>query len=451
MKMSEKQMRKLLLIGIGVIAALLVITVVITTLLKGIGSAQTPSDSQKDNADVVLITGVIYTMNDDLENVGVYSADDQTVRQFDLEGLRLTDRHGNELEYKSLQIGQIVDVRFDKTDEKEIAPRAFGLSEKASELTNVTDAYIFEKLSKLTIGEAEGEFYYDDHVICTYNGDAANLRDLTEQYVFNMNYVGNHIYTINVTQAVGEVEIVGAEQYPDTKLTIKPKYGPKQEIMITDAKPAPIRLTEGFSAYSVESKDGKKLILSGTFFVEAGHKQELILTAKNEEKGLLVVQLLPPGTEADFIIKNKETGEEADVEQPLDYGIYVLTVRDPDFEETTQELRLSQPYFEAQVTPKRTKTALIVRTTVDAAIYVDGEYVGDADAYTPISASVSLAKHTVAANPYNGDEQRISVDLTHKNVPSVVVVFSDLQPTEPETSAPEESGQNSDDSQEAVG
>ena len=368
---TSRVLRNILIVGIALVAVVIVVFLLISSALFG------NRDSNSSRADISSIdevftgksvTGVITALDAENERATVYTADSSEEIVFDLAGVELvTDEYGNQIGFNSLAVGQVVDVSYQEGSANRV--ERFRLS---SAVTEIQNAYGIEINAGNQQIRYNGQTYnYDDHLVCTYGGEALNPEEITEQYVMNLLVVNQHVYSISVMQAVGTVTLTNMEAYVDAKITFTPTYGDPMEVDIVESM-KPIVLTEGFNRYTVE-KDGST-VASGTLFVEAGIRQELRLPEISEETAVVDVNVVPEGVRATVTLDGEE---QEDTTFTATYGEHELVISAEGYETVTQTIDVSQPYMQVTVELRSTMVTVSVTASMSGvAIYCDGEYMG---------------------------------------------------------------------------
>ena len=368
---TSRVLRNILIVGIALVAVVIVVFLLISSALFGNRDSNS-SRSDISSTDEVLtgksITGVITALDAENERATVYTADSAEEIVFDLAGVELvTDEYGNQIGFTSLTVGQVVDVSYQEGSSNRV--ERFRLS---SGVTEIQNAYGIEISAGNQQIRYNGQTYdYDDHLVCTYGGEALKPEEITEQYVMNLLVVNQHVYSISVMQAVGTVTLTNMEAYVDAKITFTPTYGDPVEVDIVESM-KPIVLTEGFNRYTVE-KDGST-IASGTLFVEAGIRQELHLPEISEETAVVDVNVVPEGVRATVTLDGEE---QEDTTFTATYGEHELVISAEGYETVTQTIDVSQPYMQVTVELRSTMVTVSVTASMSGvAIYCDGEYMG---------------------------------------------------------------------------
>ena len=368
---TSRVLRNILIVGIALVAVVIVVFLLISSALFG-NQDSNSSRSDISSTDEVLtgksITGVITALDAENERATVYTADSAEEIVFDLAGVELvTDEYGNQIGFTSLTVGQVVDVSYQEGSSNRV--ERFRLS---SGVTEIQNAYGIEISAGNQQIRYNGQTYdYDDHLVCTYGGEALKPEEITEQYVMNLLVVNQHVYSISVMQAVGTVTLTNMEAYVDAKITFTPTYGDPVEVDIVESM-KPIVLTEGFNRYTVE-KDGST-IASGTLFVEAGIRQELHLPEISEETAVVDVNVVPEGVRATVTLDGEE---QEDTTFTATYGEHELVISAEGYETVTQTIDVSQPYMQVTVELRSTMVTVSVTASMSGvAIYCDGEYMG---------------------------------------------------------------------------
>lgn len=273
------------------------------------------------------------------------------------------------------------------------------------------------------------------------------MKKISGNTTYDATVVGEHIYTIYVTYAIGTLVLQNLEEYAGGMMTLQPAVGEKIEKLITPNM-EPIELQEG--SVEIQIKMDDEVVYTGKIFISAGKENTLKLTNMEDKKGK-VVFVSNASTRAVVEIDGKEYAENDEIE--LEYGDYTAHVSAPGYDPVDQNFTVSQPYQQVNIEFRENTTQVTVSTNLwGVSLYVDGVYQGELED-SSITCRLSPGTYTITCTRTGYHDKSTTITIT-EGMEDQFLYFSGFVPienNEPSTSQPEppaessETGESSDE------
>ncbi|MDD3240672.1 MAG: PEGA domain-containing protein [Lachnospira sp.] len=189
------------------------------TLIPGSSITPAPSKSVTEkatnNANEIALTGVLTYLNtSDLKMhfIDITSGTEYEVRYTG--GSDIQSAYGKIKAASTMKVGEIYDVTCDKTGK---AIKIYG-SKNAWEKTGITGLTFDESSRKITIGATD--YSYDSYAVIMSAAEKISIAQIVSQDEVTLRGIDNKVYSINVDNGHGYIELTGIDSFVDGYLKI---------------------------------------------------------------------------------------------------------------------------------------------------------------------------------------------------------------------------------------
>jgi len=337
----------------------------------------------------------------DFSNSTITLLNHNTSREYTLDFsqiLQIKDRHNQNISMQQVQVGDIVDVCFQKSTKLLIS---LVQSPSGFIYENVTDYDIDRDRMEISFGG--NRFSLDKKMVIREEGEKLNLEEINDEDVIRVSGVGQDVYCIFITQGHGYLKLTGAEYFYGGWISVG-----KQVMRIT--KDMILTVPVGSHTVSVrnEGHGGQKEVK-----IYSGEETVLnVEDLKGEEikTGKIVFTTTP--FDATILIDGKIINRDEPLE--LEYGVHSMIVEASGYESLSQYIKIGQESatLDIQLEPSESTSepeaeevlpepgevdvdtgVYYIRVTapVGAEVYLDGVYIGVA----PTSVEKKEGKHVI--------------------------------------------------------
>lgn len=384
------------------------------------------------------VTGVLLSVDYEHEIVSLYSAQTGKEHTFSLAKAEImTDERGETVKINAFYPGQLVDVTW--RDTEDVLVERFRISASSREIRNTGSVQVDPHRTML---RCDGKDYrYDQHLICTYDGEAYPVEKITEQCVVNLAVTEDHVYTITVVQTVGKVKVDGFCDYEGLEIIFTPKVGPQVTYRSEEASSETMLLTEGFNTYEI--RRAGEVVGGGTLFVSSGSVQKLSMPADLANAGMLDIAVIPSDVNAQVYVDGLLASPGG---ISLEYGRHDVLVNANGYDTYRETVVVDSPYQQMYVELKFSAVRVTVNTSQDNVdIYCAGQYIGRCGSKSTLEFMLNPGRYDLTLKCPGYYDIPYSLDLSSPSAPVIHLVFSQFVSTAPpaqESSSPGDSHQN---------
>ncbi len=428
----RKLVRNLVLIAIGVLAAVALIVFAVFQHIrygrKSGGSSSNGEISQiseeTEEYDGQELFGVIEAVNVEAGDVTVYSAETGESSVFNLNRAdNITDQYGEEIAVSSLHRGQVVNVQYNAADDQ------VSLFRITSRVTKLSDAF-GAVISGDRMSVAGGSYSLDDHLICMYQGEEFDVSELGEDHVFTAMILDGHIYTIYVTHSTGKLRLENYDEYIGGTMTLTSVTGVKSDPIEITANMNAVDAIEGMNTVTITLDSATAY--SGKIFIVGEEVRTLKLPESAKRTGS--VKLVANPESATIVIDGQYYAAGETIE--LEYGQHTLQASAYGYTDLEKTITVTQPYQRMLITLTNSTTNVSISSALsNSAVYIDGTYQGTA----PLNVSLEPGTYTVTLVTPGYYDASMSVTINSGDLEKVLY-FSEFLPVE-ESSESESSSQ----------
>ena len=429
---KEESSKKPLIIGIicGVIVLVLV-TIIIWAFNRGTGKE--PVNMSSAITEQKTATGVITGIDSVNQTILVYDA--QSGKEISLDVKQAASQ------LTGLAVGDVVDVEYDAGSRNEV----FKLSKSQSALT-LND--VKNAVPNGSIININGHTYdIDDKLVCLYQGQAFDMKMISENTTYNAVALNDHIYTIVITYATGTLKIENLSKYVNATMILTPATGDRIEMLITGDMD-PIDIQEG--SVEILIKNEKETLYTGKTFISAGKENTLKLPSVKDQKGKVVFNS-NVDVEMTILVNGQEYNDSDEIE--LAYGEYTGIFTASGYEDVEMKFKISQPYQQIHVEFEENTTLVTISTSLwGVSLYVDGVYQGELEGNS-ISVRLAPGAHSVTCTRTGYYDQHQSIMILEGMDDQMLYFsgFEEIEEEEPSKSTGESSTTNIESSTEDSG
>ena len=438
-KKLKRLIRNLSIIAVSTLVVVCLIVLAVFNHLRNAQKNNKQSASQNSSVpkeaeeiyEGAEVIGVIEQIDAMSGKVTVYSDLTESETIFDLSRAEsITDQYGTEISVGNLHRGQVVDVKFNAANGK---IELFRLTSQASQLTNAYGAIISDNV--LTVSGAA--YSIDDHLICLYQGEDFDIRNLTAQQVFTATILDSHIYTIYVTYNTGQLKLNNIGGYVGGLLTVTSATGAKSVSQEVTSIMGPVDVLEGLNTVTI-TKNGLTLYTAKVFIV-GGEIRTLNLPASSERTGAVKLVADPDSAAITIDGYTYVAGETIE----LAYGEHQLTATAYGYTDYSKTITVGQPYQRVLIQMVNSTTSVSITSAVSgSAVYINGSYQGVA----PLRVNLYPGTYRITLITPGYYDVSMNVTVTGGTLEQVVY-FSEFY-REREESSEEESSSESESSSE---
>ncbi len=306
-----------LLLGLGVLSAILLATMFIT----GEESGRTRGSNggrEKETQEATTaplgneVLGVITKLNRDVQEITIYDIEnEESIILSYSGGTNVIDKYGQAISISQLSIGTMVEAVYPK---KEAKLSDLKISTKAWEYVGVSNLGIDR--SKRVMKIASNKYKYTEDLFILNGMEVISVLELAEMDELTVRGYEETIWSITVTRGHGTVKLVDYEGFLGDNITIG--YESMQQI----AKDMVIKVREGNFNLTVENAD-----YTATKNITVIRDQETVVSLGDlgpdaTKQGLVTFEITPFG--ADLFVDGKLTSYAVALE--LSYGEHDIVV-----------------------------------------------------------------------------------------------------------------------------
>ena len=442
---NKKLKRLIRNLSIIALSTMVVVFLIVLAVFSRLRSAQKSNKQQassnssavpKEAEDIyegAEVIGVIEQIDARSGKVTVYSDLTESETVFDLSRAEsITDQYGTEISASNLHRGQVVDVKFNAVNGKIELLR---LTAQVSQLTNAYGAIINDNV--LTVSGAA--YSIDDHLVCLYQGEDFDIRNLTAQQVFTAMILDSHIYTIYVTYNTGQLKLNNIGGYVGGLLTVTSATGAKSVSQEVTSIMGPVDVLEGLNTVTI-TKNGLTIYTAKVFIV-GGEIRTLNLPASSERTGAVKLVAEPESATITIDGYTYVAGETIE----LAYGEHQLTATAYGYTDYEKTITVGQPYQRVLIQMVNSTTSVSITSAVSgSAVYINGSYQGVA----PLRVSLYPGTYRITLITPGYYDVTMNVTVTGGTLEQVVY-FSEFYREKEESSEEESSSESSESSSES--
>lgn len=414
---EEEKSKKPLIIGIICGILVLVLVAVIVWAFNRGGNREPVGINSSVSVQQKMMTGVI---------TGIDSKN-QTVLVYDAKSGRETSLNAKEAAQllTGLTVGDVVEAEYDDTNGN-------ALLKLTKSQSTLTLKEVKNAVPNGSIIDINGHTYFiDNKLVCLYQGQAFDMKMISENTIYNAVALNDHIYTIVVTYATGTVKFENLDQYVNANIELTSAMGDKIELLIT-GNMKPVDIQEG--SVEIQIKNDKETLYTGKIFVSAGKENVVKLPSIKDQKGKVVFN--SNIDEKMTILVNGQEYKGSD-EVELAYGEYTGIFTAEGYQDVELKFKVSQPYQQISVSFEENTTLVTISASIwGVSLYVDGVYQGELEDNS-ISVRLAPGAHSVTCTRTGYYDQHQSVMIL-EGMDDQMLYFSGFQPIEEETSTPVE-------------
>lgn len=369
----------------------------------------------------------------DFENSKITLLNHNTAKEYTLDFsqiMQIKDKHNQNISMGQVQVGDIVDVCFQKSTKLLIA-----LNKSTSEFIyeNVVDYDIDRDRMEISFGG--NKLSLDKRMVIRENGDKLKLEDINDNDVLRVSGVGQDVYCIFITQGHGYLRLSGAEYFYGGWISVG-----KQVCRIT--KDMILTVPVGSHVVSVrnDGHGGQKDVT-----IYSGEETTLnVEDLKGEEikTGKIIFTTTP--YDATILIDGKIINRDEPLE--LEYGVHSMIVEADGYESISQFIKIGQESatLDIKLEPNESTTSpdpdeelpeagevdidtgvyyIRVTSPIGAEVYLDGVYIGVA----PTSIEKKEGKHVIILKKDGCHTKSYTIQVNSEEK-DLDLSFSELEP-----------------------
>jgi hypothetical protein len=307
----------------------------------------------------------------------------------------LLDKSGQPLVVSELAVGDIVDAKYDKTNNQ-----AVSISESATAWRAANKDNVQIDTSQQTITVGNDTYTYTDDLVTSYKGKPFSLDSVASIDVLSLSGVSTQVWTVQLITGHGSLYISDAGSIQNGVLEVD------NDIYKTlDDSGDPIYLTEG----------DHKLVIKGDN-IDPYSKDITIAANKSEYVSLDDAQLKTGVINVVVNIPNYTlyvdgTAQTSNGPVTVPYGSHTLRVEEDGYTPAEQTVDLEDTSLNVNINLEailKLGKVIVDSLPEGAKIYIDSAYAGE----TPVNVSVEMGNHTlmITKDGYNSMSVPINVD-----------------------------------------
>ncbi len=418
----NKLVRNLILIGVGFLAV--VVLVIFGYFEQARRRSRTPreadssisSESQDETAsESKELSGVIEALDAATGAVKIYNALTAETTELSLGKAEITDARGEAIGIEGLHRGQIVDAKFNSGSKK---AEQIQLTTKALKISNVNGVSVEDNTVKI----GDKSYSIDDHLICTYQGQDYEIRELKKEQVIQAEILDDHLYTLYIIYSTGKLQLANYDAFIGGSLTLKSDAGTESEPVEIVENMQPVTALEGINTVTI-TKDAAT-VFTGKVFITNGETKMLTLPATAERTGSVKLVVTPESATITIDGTYYASGETIE----LSYGQHQLTATADGYSPLEKTITVSQPYQRVLINLTNSTTMVSITSALNgSAVYINGVYQGTA----PVRVSLEPGVYMVTLVTPGYEDASMSLNVVPGQLEQVLY-FSDFVPVQPE-------------------
>ena len=357
-----------------------------------------PSPAAVPAQELARVTGIVRSIDYINRQVNIFDmSGGESVRLRADNSTQMRDRHYELLSFTEFEVGDIVDVGYDRDTSMMLelyrSTQSFTLSMKKDARVDTVN---------MTIAIGNDTFHYNDELLVIYDGNPYDIGMVTPADVITVSGVLNQAWIVVMNKSHGYLEINNIDYIKDGVVEID------TSVYHSIIKDEPIPLQEGPHNVVIRGSNIEPFALQ----IHVGHRQTVFIDIADAQIKSGFLNLIVSEDNYTLIIN----GEEISGSEPvmLDYGAHSMRIEKEGFETVEQEVDISQPVNDLMITMKKiVKMGNLTVITIpeDADVYIDNVLIGK----SPTGAQVEMGSRTVTIKKegYRVVSFPVDVDADH--------------------------------------
>ena len=314
---------------------------------------------------------------------------------------RLTNRHGNEIYFEHLSVGNVMEAAYDP-DTRELL--SLGQSITRDFHSRLGLRFDMET-SSVTIGN--DELYFTEHTLVLYRGNPHNIADITSDDIVTIIAMRDTIWLVEVESGHGFLQVANADSIMQGMITLTPigGTGGSPRIISIDTMDGPQALPEGRFSVSVSGRNIE--IYTTEIEIVLGETASLDLSNVVLSAAVLELTVSPAGSQV-FINDVLLTPQ---TEMEFEFGT-TLVIRAEHDGYYSQQRTVEMVNAVNTVTITLEEETPVTRLTVTtippgALVWINNQQIGT----SPISMELPPGRHNVTAYAPGFESYTTDVEL----------------------------------------